>query len=126
MRKPSAQRSPYEHGSGQRRKPLIPAAGNLRHRQGDRGGDSDDDDDSNMRVLPVYVRFSDLRAAGIVRSWVQLARMVNYEGFPTGILLGPHSRAWTVAEIEAWLATRPPAGRAERTEASTLEGPAAA
>jgi len=34
-------------------------------RQGDRGGGSHDDNDSDMRVLPVYVRFSDLRAARI-------------------------------------------------------------
>ena len=113
MRKPSTQRSPYEHGSGpgERRKPLISVAGDLRRRQGDRGGGSHDDDDSNMRVLPVYVRFRDLRAAGIVHSWAQLGRMVNDEGFPTGILLGPHSRAWTVHEIQYWLATRPVAGK---------------
>jgi predicted DNA-binding transcriptional regulator AlpA len=116
MRKPPAQRSPYEHGSSGQR-PLIRAAGNLRRRQGDRGSDPDDDDDSNIRGLPVYVRFADLRAAGIVRSWVQLARMVNYEGFPTGILLGPHSRAWTIGEIQNWLASRPVAGKRQDADA---------
>ena len=60
-----------------------------------------------MRVLPVYVRFSDLRAAGVVRSWVQLARLIDYESFPAGVLLGPNSRAWQLDDVQAWLSARP-------------------
>jgi hypothetical protein len=120
MRKPSSQYLPHKP-SGQRRKLLTSTATTSPRRQGDRGGDSDDDDDSNMPVLPVYVRFRDLRAAGIVHSWAQLGRMVNDEGFPTGILLGPHSRAWRIDEIETWLASRPVAGK--RPDANTVEAP---
>ena len=64
------------------------------------------------RRLPVYVRFRDLVGANIVRNWPQLLRLIAIEGFPRGILLSPNARAWPVTEVEAWLASRPPAGQA--------------
>jgi len=71
---------------------------------------NDADDDGS---LPQYVRFADLKAAGIVNNWMQVKRLVEVEGFPLGVRLSPNVRAWTVAEIRAWLATRPVAGRCE-------------
>jgi hypothetical protein len=53
-----------------------------------------------------YLRFTDLKAAGIINNRVTLARMIK-SGFPPGKLLGPNTRAWPETEIEAWLASRP-------------------
>jgi hypothetical protein len=44
--------------------------------------------------LPHYVRFRDLRAAGIVDNWQQLFRLIEDYGFPSGQLLSPNVRAW--------------------------------
>mgnify|MGYP000943602430 CR=1 FL=1 len=60
--------------------------------------------------LPVYVRFPDLASANIVRNWPQLLRLIEAEGFPRGIRLSANARAWEIAEVQAWLASRPPAG----------------
>lgn len=59
-----------------------------------------------------YIRYRDLVAAGIVGSWMQLHRMIAVEGFPEGLLLSANIRAWPVAEVEAWLASRPTAKKA--------------
>ena len=61
--------------------------------------------------LPVYVRFADLAAANIVRSWPQLIRLIENENFPRGVRLSPNSRAWEIGEVQTWLASRPPAGQ---------------
>jgi predicted DNA-binding transcriptional regulator AlpA len=53
------------------------------------------------------LRYKDLRRLGIVSSWPQLRYMQEKYGFPSGLLLGANSRAWRVAEVEAWLASRP-------------------
>jgi hypothetical protein len=79
------------------------------HGHGDRG--NADDTDVKPSILPVYVRYRDLQAAGLVNSWNQLANMVDNEGFPPGVLLSPNIRAWRLADIESWLATRPTARR---------------
>jgi len=57
--------------------------------------------------LPYYVRFRDLRAAGICDNWESLSRMIDDYGFPTGILLSPNVRAWDVDEVNKWLTERP-------------------
>lgn len=57
--------------------------------------------------LPVFVRLSDLRRAGIVRSQRQLRILIERAGFPIGRRLGLRARAWTVREIEDWIASRP-------------------
>jgi hypothetical protein len=52
------------------------------------------------------LRFSDLKARGIVGNWVQLKRMVERLGFPAGYRVGAQTRAWPEAEIAAWLESR--------------------
>ncbi len=56
-----------------------------------------------------FLRFADLRAAGIVTSWPMLRRRVERDGFPPGRMLGANTRAWSEDEVEAWLASRPTA-----------------
>jgi hypothetical protein len=65
-------------------------------------------------VLPVLVRFSDLRAANIVASWLQLGRLIRDQGFPPGRYLGSKTRCWTADEVKAWLDDRPLAGEREQ------------
>jgi hypothetical protein len=60
-----------------------------------------------MMALPTYLRFADLCERGIVRNLTTLARLIDREGFPTGIRLGQNTRAWSEAEVQDWLATRP-------------------
>jgi predicted DNA-binding transcriptional regulator AlpA len=74
------------------------------HGHGDRG---DVDDDAARKMLPLYIRYRDLAAAGIVASWNQLFKMIDTEGFPAGVLLSPNIRAWKLADVEEWLAKRP-------------------
>jgi predicted DNA-binding transcriptional regulator AlpA len=54
-----------------------------------------------------FLRFKDLKARGIVGNWPTLLRWIKDEGFPPGRYLAPNTRAWSEAEIEAWLAARP-------------------
>ena len=53
-----------------------------------------------------YLRFSDLVERGIVRNRVTLGRWIKNNGFPTGFLLGPNSRAWPEDSVNAWLEER--------------------
>jgi predicted DNA-binding transcriptional regulator AlpA len=64
---------------------------------------------SSPPTLPVFVRYRDLVAAGIVSSWQQLFRIIDKEDFPEGVLLSPNIRAWRLDEVERWLASRPTA-----------------
>jgi predicted DNA-binding transcriptional regulator AlpA len=57
-----------------------------------------------------FLRYSDLKACGIVGNWVTLARWIEREGFPPGRKFGPNTRVWTEAEVEAWIESRPIAG----------------
>src|SRR5262249_643561 len=101
------------------RQPRNPAAASTaapHQRFGDRGsgddgddGDGDDDDTAAPRGLPVSVRYADLVAAGIVANWTTLLRLIDDEGFPPGIMIGPNTRAWRVDAVERWLAERPSA-----------------
>jgi predicted DNA-binding transcriptional regulator AlpA len=54
-----------------------------------------------------YLRFPDLKARGIVQSRMTLKRLIDDQGFPPGVLLTPNARAWTEAEVNDWLASRP-------------------
>jgi hypothetical protein len=56
--------------------------------------------------VTTLLRFSDLKARGIVANWPTLNRWIATQGFPPGIKLGPNSRAWTEDEIDRWLTTR--------------------
>ena len=80
----------------------------VHQRQGDRGS-RDDDSDARRVLLPVYVRFRDLEAAGIVANWTTLLRLIDDEGFPAGVLIGPNTRAWRLDTITEWLEARPTA-----------------
>ncbi len=53
-----------------------------------------------------YWRFNDLKAREIVRNRTTLARWIKKYGFPAGVLLGPHTRAWPVDQVKAWLDAR--------------------
>ena len=53
-----------------------------------------------------FLRFKDLKQRNIVRNWPTLMRLMNEQGFPTGIRIGAQARAWEEAEVEAWLETR--------------------
>ena len=120
MRRPAQQRSPHPRKHQQKRqandvptvddghsdrvgaaqKPLETATVPQRH--GDRGGR----DDAVTR-LPIFVRFRDIKAAGIAHSWTQLMRLIDDEGFPFGMMLSANMRAWRLDKIEAWLDGRP-------------------
>jgi predicted DNA-binding transcriptional regulator AlpA len=57
--------------------------------------------------LPRFVRFKDLRAAGIVDNWPTLLRLVDQQNFPEGVLLSPNIRAWNIDDVQKWLESRP-------------------
>jgi hypothetical protein len=54
---------------------------------------------TTLRLL----RFTDLKAAGIVQNWTQLKVMVEKHGFPAGFHLSPQVRAWHCDDVEAWI-----------------------
>jgi predicted DNA-binding transcriptional regulator AlpA len=60
------------------------------------------------------LRFRDLRERGIINNWPMLKRRIKDDGFPLGRMIGPNSRAWTEAEVDAWIKSRPTAGPAPR------------
>ena len=58
-----------------------------------------------------WLRFSDLQARNIVKSWPQLKNLIEKYGFPRGRMLSPNVRAWSEEEeVEPWLKSRPVAG----------------
>jgi predicted DNA-binding transcriptional regulator AlpA len=57
--------------------------------------------------VPQLLRFKDLQALGITASWAGLRNLQDHQTFPSGRLLGPATRVWTAAEVNAWLASRP-------------------
>ena len=110
MRIPKEQCSPYGGAGSDKKQSIAPApatATSIHQRQGDRN--NCDDDDAAARRLPVFVRYRDLKAAGLVANWPTLLRMIDEEGFPEGRLLSPNVRAWMLDEVERWLETRPTA-----------------
>jgi hypothetical protein len=58
------------------------------------------------------LRFSDLKARGIVRNRATLKNRIKKDGFPTGQLTGPNERTWGEDEIADWVASRPTAPKA--------------
>jgi len=58
-------------------------------------------------VLPVLLRFPDLKCVGI-NNWPSLKRRVEKDGFPAGRYIGG-SRVWTLEEVENWFNSRPKA-----------------
>ena len=69
-----------------------------------------------------WLRFGDLKARNVVKSWAQLKRLVENYGFPPGRMLSPNVRAWTDDEIDEWLETRPIEGPPPRGVARTRRG----
>ena len=55
----------------------------------------------------MLLRFSDLKDRDIVSNHVTLGRWIATQGFPSGFMLGPNTRVWREADIEAWLQSRP-------------------
>ena len=58
-------------------------------------------------MISRQLRFRDLKARGIVDNRVTLANWIENYGFPTGRLVGPNTRLWNEADVEAWLDSRP-------------------
>jgi hypothetical protein len=52
------------------------------------------------------LRFSDLKARGVVNNRATLSRWIKKYGFPSGFMLGPNSRGWYEHELEEWLRCR--------------------
>ena len=78
--------------------------------------------------LPVFYRFGDLVAAGLVVNRTSLRRLVDEQNFPPGVMVGDNTRVWRVTDIEAWLATRstarkvtPPGARNPRAKRRAAE-----
>ena len=145
--KPKQQTSPFERKLGVKPS-LAPAqttTASPQRRQGDRG---DTDDAAAPRFaktldqkiiaalaslapapgdepLRVWVRYRHLEGAGIVRSWAALNDLIDYEGFPPGILMGRNTRAFDLRLVQAWLASRPvdrkviPSRRSKQLEETT-------
>ena len=56
------------------------------------------------------LRYSDLKARGIVKNRVTLSNWQKKHGFPKGQMTGPNTRTWDEeTEVNPWLASRPAA-----------------
>jgi hypothetical protein len=73
--------------------------------------------------VPRFLRLKDLQERGIAMTHQAVRHMQLHEGFPLGRLLGPGTRVWTVAEINAWLDSRPvePGEQARRRAQRSIE-----
>ena len=69
-------------------------------------------------TLPL-MRYEDLRASGIVKTWHTLNKYIDERGFPPGRMIG-RFRTWTVAEVMAWVESQPAAKIEPRGIAKTL------
>ena len=52
------------------------------------------------------LRFEDLRAKRIVRTWTTLNNWIDKRGFPPGRIIG-RFRTWTEPEVMAWIEAQP-------------------
>ena len=52
------------------------------------------------------LRFEDLRAKRIVRTWNTLNNWIDTRGFPPGRMIG-RFRTWTEAEVMTWIERQP-------------------
>lgn len=53
-----------------------------------------------------FVRYKDLFERGVFANRMDVARKVA-AGFPKPLEMGPNTIAWSVDEVEQWLASRP-------------------
>ena len=74
--------------------------------------------------VPQLLRFKDLQRLGVTASWAGLRNLQEHQNFPLGKLLGPATRVWTAAEVNAWLAARP-TDPSEQTKACAAKSVAA-
>jgi predicted DNA-binding transcriptional regulator AlpA len=100
---PETQSSPHPPRGSRKRKPTTPTAP-ATPQQRQRDGGSSDDAEARLSIL---VRFADLKAAGYVRNWPTLLRLIDDDGFPPGFLLGRNTRVWVLDDVQAWIAARP-------------------
>jgi hypothetical protein len=70
----------------------------------------------------ILVRYPDLQRRGIVNNRFTLRNWIKHRGFPPGRLIGPNTRAWSLEEVEAWIASRPVKEAARRRERDTTTG----
>jgi predicted DNA-binding transcriptional regulator AlpA len=62
------------------------------------------------------IRYNDLVAKGVVNSRMTLKRLIDRQGFPTGRLITPNSRAWEEEDVDAWITARPTGRKTEARE----------
>jgi len=60
----------------------------------------------DRRSIPRLLRFADLKAAGVVKNWPQLKRLVDGDGFPPGFMLSANTRVWDETEVAEWIEAR--------------------
>ena len=58
----------------------------------------------------VLIRFAELKKRGIVTNYPTLNRWIKERDFPPGFMLGPNTRVWREADVDAWLQSRPVGG----------------
>jgi predicted DNA-binding transcriptional regulator AlpA len=58
-------------------------------------------------MLPTLLRFSDLKARGVVKNRMTLHNWIERYGFPPGRLIGPNTRVWNEPDVIAWLEAQP-------------------
>ena len=69
-----------------------------------------------------WVRYPDLVAKGIVNSRMTLKRLIDSQGFPTGVLITPNARAWDETLVDAWIANRPAARKSSTRKTNPHSG----
>ncbi len=57
-------------------------------------------------MATLYLRYTDLVELQIINNRTTLQRWIRNYGFPSGVLLGPNSRAWPADQVETWLEER--------------------
>jgi len=63
-------------------------------------------DKPGSNITPVFLRYADLVAMGVVFNYPHLRRLKAL-GFPEGRWLSANVRVWTRAEIDNWIASLP-------------------
>lgn len=57
-------------------------------------------------MVSKVIRYSGLKARGVVNNRATLSRWIKKYDFPSGFLLGPNSRGWYEHEVDEWLRCR--------------------
>jgi predicted DNA-binding transcriptional regulator AlpA len=130
MHVPPDQRSPHGRAAAAKRGNPPAESANPHQRQSDRASGDDDSEAERLKAerleaeraarrsrlvqsgFPIFCRYDDLVAAGIVANRTTLLRLIDDENFPPGVMIGPNTRAWRFDEVEAWLERRPSARKA--------------